>query len=1020
MKRGKPHSWRPIGPWVAGILVILATLVLFVSEGRNLQNRYSQYQIERYIKKSRTAARNTIGRLSGAPYAAFQPNSRPSSDLGRAQLLTLKLDDSWRSRYLRSLIDIGTGNWERAAEELTYLANMTEADEAVLNDLGVVFLELSERDAMYTFKSLDQFEQAEKRNPAAPEAHYNRLLVLQQLHLTHLAESKESEYSRTERDESWRHEILTRSPSDEEIGMQLRMALSRNDRKTAADIFDKAPEVCRKIAMQYAMNPIEAVDSEQVALFVSAAIQQRYDDATVARMLAPLETSNRSDLIEARQLVTEGAALYLKSDLTGSIIAFDKAADLAKDKDSPFDHAWIDLNRANTEIRLFQTDEARTTLQNVVNQATKNNLKWILASAQSSYGAFAALNSTFAEMMERLEEAIRIYDSIGAPNASARPAFYVMGQRQLGGDYDGALRAAVRSLRAADPRDHVRLSSVLGVVTPMLYKRGFVSSSSMVGQESVSQAADSQIPSLIVGANTSIAQINELSGQPQSADDALRRSEEAIRAIDEKQRVPSQANIDNAKARVLLHRRDAPRAEQLLEQNRKAVEEQLSVVTWLRTETWMLLGQAYVQNKRVQDAGNAFRQAISIAEKDNDFAKTERTRVAFDDGRRELYDSAIAYEYVHGSTDAAWTYLQKYRAKIFIEQLAQFNPDIERIHAIALDRSQVQRAIPDNLQVVEYALLPDRLLIWVVTNKSFETRSVSISRDLLEEKVRDFLAKLRTEKPVSDEAADLYRVLVAPIEGLLDTNRALAIIPDRALHGMPFAAIALPENGYLVERYSLVESPTLTHLLAGERVKAPRDSVVAFASRADDIDGNAEINEMKAVYRKVSPFAGPQVTKTSFLQAMERAPVFHYAGHSAHDASDPLRSSILLDGDKPGPNSVTAVDIVGHKLLSNSVVVLSSCDSSVGNSKDGVGIRGLTSAFLISGAGSVVGSLWPVESTSTTELMVAFHRAFASEKLSVTDAMRKAQLAFLKSNPKRAHPYYWSGFVVTGNSSALR
>jgi len=82
-------------------------------------------------------------------------------------------------------------------------------------------------------------------------------------------------------------------------------------------------------------------------------------------------------------------------------------------------------------------------------------------------------------------------------------------------------------------------------------------------------------------------------------------------------------------------------------------------------------------------------------------------------------------------------------------------------------------------------------------------------------------------------------------------------------------------------------------------------------------------------------------------------------------------------------------------------------------------MRGLTSAFLISGAGSVVGSLWLVETNATSELVVGFHRAFASNT-PVAQSLRQAQMAFIKSNSTQSHPYYWSGFVVTGNLSALR
>jgi CHAT domain-containing protein len=74
---------------------------------------------------------------------------------------------------------------------------------------------------------------------------------------------------------------------------------------------------------------------------------------------------------------------------------------------------------------------------------------------------------------------------------------------------------------------------------------------------------------------------------------------------------------------------------------------------------------------------------------------------------------------------------------------------------------------------------------------------------------------------------------------------------------------------------------------------------------------------------------------------------------------------------------------------------------------------------LIGGAGSVVGSLWPVEATSTADLMIRFHRAFANSGMPVAEALRQAQVTFLQAFPERSNPYYWSGFVVTGNSSAL-
>ena len=317
-------------------------------------------------------------------------------------------------------------------------------------------------------------------------------------------------------------------------------------------------------------------------------------------------------------------------------------------------------------------------------------------------------------------------------------------------------------------------------------------------------------------------------------------------------------------------------------------------------------------------------------------------------------------------------------------------------------------------------LLPKRLLIWVVTDHSFQTRAVDVTRQDLEAKVQDFLGKIRSEKPIDAESKELYNVLIRPVADLLNSNQALAIIPDRALHGLPFSAIKAADDRFLIQQYPIIVSPTLTHLLAVNKARPKRDSVVTFGSRSEQAEENHEIEAMRQIYKGMTQFSGQQVTKTSFLDAMARSPVFHYAGHSARDASDPLRSAILLDGNGYGPNSVTAIDIAGHRLPQNALVVLSSCDSSVGSSKDGIGMRGLTSAFLISGAGAVVGSLWPVESRSTADLMIGFHKAFAADHVPVAQALRQAQTSFLEMFPKHAHPYYWSGFTVTGNYSALR
>ncbi|HLH32776.1 MAG TPA: CHAT domain-containing protein, partial [Terriglobia bacterium] len=213
------------------------------------------------------------------------------------------------------------------------------------------------------------------------------------------------------------------------------------------------------------------------------------------------------------------------------------------------------------------------------------------------------------------------------------------------------------------------------------------------------------------------------------------------------------------------------------------------------------------------------------------------------------------------------------------------------------------------------------------------------------------------------------------------------------------------------------ESPSVTYLFSGSH-QALDGAHIAFGSRRFDTFVAAELQELEKTDPEIRPRSGPDVTKDEFLNALRKNSVFYYAGHSAFDMHNALQSSILLDGDKPGPNAISAVDIMQQRIRKNALIILSSCQTSLGNSRDGAGIGGLTSAFLLGGAGAVVGSLWPVESSSTMQLMSQTFASLIRQRQSPADSLRAAQISVMH-NPATRHPYYWSGFIVTGNGSAV-
>ena len=353
---------------------------------------------------------------------------------------------------------------------------------------------------------------------------------------------------------------------------------------------------------------------------------------------------------------------------------------------------------------------------------------------------------------------------------------------------------------------------------------------------------------------------------------------------------------------------------------------------------------------------------------------------------------------------------------LLLNQIQATNPEYASLAMLsAVTVTETQQLLDDQTTLLEYFVTPEeKTVAFVLTHDSFNAITIPVSSDQLRDEItvfRDFASRSQLH-PKS--LVQLYDWLIAPVREYLHTP-VLGIVPHGVLHYLPFAALTDGET-YLMDGFTLFSLPSASVLPFVQR-RAARAGSGLFALAQPDAEGlphlmyAAEEAEMIAQMWDTQAIVGEDATETAVYVQASDIGVLHIAAHGEFNPFNPLFSAVVLSADEQNDGRLEVHEVYSLDLTQTNLVVLSGCETDMGHVTDGDDIIGLNRAFLLAGTPTIVGSLWRVDDESTASLMERFY-VHLREGMGKAEALRKAQT---DTRDRYPHPYYWAGFVLTGD-----
>jgi len=340
------------------------------------------------------------------------------------------------------------------------------------------------------------------------------------------------------------------------------------------------------------------------------------------------------------------------------------------------------------------------------------------------------------------------------------------------------------------------------------------------------------------------------------------------------------------------------------------------------------------------------------------------------------------------------------------------------VHPLPL--SEIQKNLEEGAVLLVYHVLPHRTLAWVISKSSLVLKDIEVGEGQLKDTV------LKAREKISDYDStdfappleELYQYLIYPLEDKLAGAKSVVIIPHKFLSYLPFQALIRKEH-FLLEDYIFSYAPSANaYLFSLQKRKEDSSTFLGLANpffsdpSLPSLPGSEEeVKTIAPLFSQAKIYLGKEATETTFYQYAPLYSVIHLSTHALADEKFPLYSLIALAEDEENDGYLLAAEALKTPLSAN-LVVLSACQTALGQYSESEGLVGFTRSFFYAGAPTLIVSLWSVSDQATSELFIQFYK-YWKKGYCKAEALQMAQKDLVL---RYQHPGYWAPFILSGST----